>query len=134
MVLISIKLAEGPQYLMRINHRRNVLTYLSVTSIPTFRRIQMTDVLEHDLANLRKELADLREDCASIVRTLQDMAKHGKAEAFSRAQDAHGDLADNVKVFAGNTARQIEEKPIQSALASFGIGLFLGMLLNGRRR
>jgi ElaB/YqjD/DUF883 family membrane-anchored ribosome-binding protein len=93
----------------------------------------MTDVLDRDMANLRKELADLREDFANIARTLQDLAKHGKAEAFSRAQDTHADLLENVSTFANSAARQIEEKPVQSTLTSFGIGMLIGMLLNGRR-
>jgi ElaB/YqjD/DUF883 family membrane-anchored ribosome-binding protein len=93
----------------------------------------MTDALERDMSNLRREFADLREDLANIARTLQDLAKHGKAEAISRAQDTHAELLDNVKTFANSTARQIEEKPVQSTLVSFGIGMLMGMLLNDRR-
>ena len=93
----------------------------------------MTDHIETDLKTLRGEMEDLREDLKNIVSTLQTLARHGKTEAGTKMDEVLEQMPDRLKKLTSEAKTHIEEKPVSSAFASFGIGMLLGMLLSGRR-
>ena len=93
----------------------------------------MSDHIETDIKTLRGELEDLREDLKNIAFTLQTLVRHGKTEAGTKFEDICEQLPDNLKKLTAEAKTHIEEKPLSSALASFGVGMLLGLLLNGSR-
>jgi len=93
----------------------------------------MASATEADIQALQEQLQQLRSDFAALSATLKDLARHGLDEAAQRAS-APGERAwAEVKRQADAVTQEIEEKPIASALTAFGIGLVLGVLVNGRR-
>lgn len=88
---------------------------------------------ETDLKNLRAELSDLRADIVKITTTLQDLARHGGAEAVDRARDGAERVREQVKRKTEGLAQHIEEQPVAAAATSFLAGMLLGALFGGRR-
>ena len=93
----------------------------------------MSSGTESDIAALRSELAQLRTDFAKVAGTLQDLTRHGKAEAAAKTHDSAQHLREAVTRQSQNIAQIIEEQPITSALTTFAVGMVLGSLVGGRR-
>ncbi len=93
----------------------------------------MSNGTEADLKMLRGEMAELREDIAKIGATMQDMVRHGGAEAMQKAQRSAEQAQERVKRTAQSVVDEIEERPVTTALAAFSAGMVLGMLFSGRR-
>lgn len=93
----------------------------------------MTEKTETDFEKLRADMTQLRADLAKIADTMQGLVRHGKAEAFSKAQESTQRIQDEVKKRAESLAQEIEERPVGAAVTAFSIGLILGLLLGGRR-
>lgn len=92
----------------------------------------MSSAVDSDLNQLRAEVAQLRGDLSRIAETLQNIARHGAAEAIGQAQKSKAELRDAVRAKAASLSEEIEEKPLTAALASFVVGVFLGALVNRR--
>jgi len=82
-----------------------------------------------DVAVLQAEIKQLRTDFAKLAETMHDIA----AGDGQQLQASTEKVWTEVKRHAGNVGREIEEKPIASALTAFGAGILLGLLLNRRR-
>jgi ElaB/YqjD/DUF883 family membrane-anchored ribosome-binding protein len=100
-----------------------------------------TQNVDAELTALKGDLADLRKDLQSLVKTFKDEQKAVGKEALGRLQDgAHQAKAELGRLAgeAGARGREsihalethIEERPFTSVLAAFGIGLILGKLLD----
>ena len=93
----------------------------------------MTNGTDADIAVLRTEVAQLRTDLAKISDALRDLVRHGGAEAMEKLEQSGENVREEIKRKAQSVAHEIEERPIASALAAFGVGMILGMLFHGRR-
>ena len=88
---------------------------------------------EPDLATLQADIQQLRADFAKIAADMRGMANSGYTQAKGQAQESAEKVWDEVRRQVGTVGREIEERPVASALVSFATGLVLGMLLSGRR-
>jgi len=93
----------------------------------------MTETIDTDIKTLRAEFAELRADVAAVAQTVQNLARHSKAEALARAQESGKEIEETFRRLASDATHRIEEKPVASAVTSFSIGLLLGVLLSSRR-
>jgi ElaB/YqjD/DUF883 family membrane-anchored ribosome-binding protein len=88
---------------------------------------------KNDMATLQADIAQLRADFAKMTTDMRSIATNRVSEASGKAQESAEKVWDEVRRQAQGVTKEIEERPIASALASFATGLVLGMLLNSRR-
>jgi len=93
----------------------------------------MADQTNTDMAALQAEVKRLRADIAKIGGTVHAGVINGVAEAGETIQASSENLWNETKRHAQSVGREIEQNPLASALAAFGVGVLLGALLNGRR-
>ena len=93
----------------------------------------MASATEADIEALREQLKQLRSDFAGLNTTIQNLARHGMGEAAERAAAPAEKAWAEIKDRADAVSREIQEKPVASALTAFGAGLILGLLFGGRR-
>jgi ElaB/YqjD/DUF883 family membrane-anchored ribosome-binding protein len=93
----------------------------------------MDKPIEADVQALAEEVKQLRAQIDKIVGILGQTARHGGDEAFRQAREAGERAWGDAKSTADDVIHRIEAKPVQSALAAFGIGLLLGLIFAGRR-
>lgn len=86
-----------------------------------------------DIAALQTEIKQLQADFAKIAGTIRDIASNSVTGAGQQVQASSEKVWTEVKRQAGNVSREIEDRPLASALSAFCAGVFLGLLLNGRR-
>ncbi len=92
----------------------------------------MSDGNDANVQALQAELKVLRADFARIAELLKDTARQGSAEAADRIRDSAERGWSEAQRTAQSLMKEMEERPIGSALTIFGIGVLLGLLL-GRR-
>lgn len=92
----------------------------------------MSQTTETDIEALKAEMKKLRDDFAKIAELLKATARHGSADAADMIRDKAERHWNDAKNTAQNVFREMEERPVQSALSIFGIGVLLGLLV-GRR-
>jgi ElaB/YqjD/DUF883 family membrane-anchored ribosome-binding protein len=92
----------------------------------------MSQTTEADIQALIAEMKNLRSDFTKIGEILKDTAKHGSAEAADAIRERAERHWGTAKDTAETVFREMEERPMQSALAIFGVGVLLGLLV-GRR-
>ena len=95
--------------------------------------MKMDKAVEADVEALSDEIKQLRADIEKIVGLLGQTARHGGDEAYRQAREASERAWSEAKNAAGDVVNHIETKPLQSAIAAFGIGLILGLLFGSRR-
>jgi ElaB/YqjD/DUF883 family membrane-anchored ribosome-binding protein len=93
----------------------------------------MPDQPNTEIAALQTEIKQLRADFAKIAGTVRDIASARVAEAGEMVQASTDKVWTEVRRHAHDVGREIEKRPIASALTAFGAGFLLGLLLNGRR-
>jgi ElaB/YqjD/DUF883 family membrane-anchored ribosome-binding protein len=93
----------------------------------------MAASIQPDLATLQADIQQLRADFAKITTDMRDYAGNGMSQATGKAQQSAEKAWGEVRRQAQQVGHEIEERPFASALAAFGTGLVLGMLLNTRR-
>jgi ElaB/YqjD/DUF883 family membrane-anchored ribosome-binding protein len=89
--------------------------------------------VDMDIKELRTEFVQLRKDFAKLTHTLEETARHGAAEARARVSDTVGGLRQDADKAARLVTDEISKNPVTGALAAFGIGVVLGLLLGPRR-
>lgn len=89
--------------------------------------------IEADVQALAEEVKQLRAQLDKIVGLVGQTARHGGDEAYQRAREAGQRAWSEARNTADDVIHRIEAKPVQSALAAFGIGLLLGLIFGGRR-
>lgn len=92
----------------------------------------MSQTTEANIEALSAEMKTLRADFARIAELLKDTAKHGSAEAADAIRERAEHHWNEAKDTAQTVFKEMEQRPIQSALAIFGIGILLGLIV-GRR-
>jgi len=93
----------------------------------------MADQPNPDITALQTEIKQLRVDFAKIAGTMRDIASNSVTGAGQQVQDSTEKVWTEVKRQAGSMSREIEQRPVATALTVFGAGVFLGFLLSGRR-
>jgi len=92
----------------------------------------MSDGTEANIQALQAELKVLRADFARIAELLKDTARHGSADAADRIRETAERGWSEAQKTAQTLIKEMEERPVGSALTIFGIGVLLGMLLARR--
>jgi ElaB/YqjD/DUF883 family membrane-anchored ribosome-binding protein len=95
-----------------------------------------TDEINKELNQLKSDIADLREDMASLVKALKDAGIDQGRQAYDRAYERARRAGESVRERAdeayGAFGKEVEERPLTSVLAAFGTGFVVGMLLDRR--
>jgi ElaB/YqjD/DUF883 family membrane-anchored ribosome-binding protein len=92
----------------------------------------MTQATEADIQALLAELKVLRADFNKITEIIKDTARHGSEEAAERIRETAERGWSEARTRAESLMEEVEERPVQSALVVFGVGILLGLLV-GRR-
>ena len=93
----------------------------------------MAASVQPDLASVQADIQQLRGDFAKITTDMRNYAGNGISQATGKAQESVEKMWGEVRRQAKQVGNEIEERPFASALAAFGTGLVLGILLNARR-
>lgn len=92
-----------------------------------------SETLKQDIAELRASLDKLSKDVASISQSLaQDLKARATGTADDlrdRARAVAGDISAKGKESAEALENTVRERPLQSLLIAFGVGLLLAHLL-----
>jgi ElaB/YqjD/DUF883 family membrane-anchored ribosome-binding protein len=92
----------------------------------------MSQATDADIQALLAELKVLRADFAKITEIIKDTARHGSAEAAERLREHAERGWSEAKTRAEDIIGEMEQRPVQSAMVIFGVGVLLGLLV-GRR-
>jgi ElaB/YqjD/DUF883 family membrane-anchored ribosome-binding protein len=93
----------------------------------------MADQTNTDIAALQADIKRLGADIAKITGAMRRGVTNGVAEAGETIQASTENVWGEAKRHAQSVGREIEQNPLASALAAFGVGVLLGVFLNGRR-
>ena len=96
-------------------------------------RAVMADEPTAEIAELQTEIKQLRADFAKIAGTMREITSNRVAGAGQQVQDSTDKVWAEVKRQAESVTREIEERPVASALTAFSAGILLGLLLNRHR-
>ncbi len=88
---------------------------------------------EQDVDALVAEMKQLRADFARVTGILNDMARHGAADARDKVEETAERAWGEAKRKTQDLFEQIEERPIASALVALGLGFVVGIIFTSRR-
>lgn len=92
--------------------------------------------ISNELKKLKSDIADLRSDVASLVRTLKDAGLEQGQQAYDQAYERARQAGESVRARAEDAydafGKEVESRPLTSVLTSFGVGFVVGMLLDHR--
>lgn len=89
---------------------------------------------ETEIDQLRRDIQKLRGDIEALGSTIGRVAKAGVREAHENICGAKKGFGTDLRDSAEHLTQTIEQNPVATALAAFGIGMLLGRLCSGRRR
>lgn len=89
----------------------------------------MSQSTEADIQALIAEMKNLRADFARIGDILKDTARHGAQDASDTVRETAEQGWHGAKSKAQNLFEEMEQRPMQSALTIFGIGVLLGLIV-----
>lgn len=92
----------------------------------------MTADIDNDLKSLREEMTQIRGDMNELGRILRTLVGHGGEELNSRLRGAAEKINTRAHNATESVAREIEERPLSSAVVAFAAGIALGVLLRSR--
>lgn len=84
------------------------------------------DALRAEIASLA---ATLRDDGWKLAETLKDRAEGMSEEAGARARETLRGIRAETDRLEDRLETQVREKPLQSLLAAFGLGLIVSIIL-----
>lgn len=93
----------------------------------------MNEKSQPDLQSLAAEVAHLREEFGRIGKMIETIVRHGGSAAAAGAGRTAEQAWDEVGRTAEKAAKAVEQNPLSTLAAAFGIGLLMGMLFGGRR-
>ncbi len=85
-----------------------------------------------DVKKLTDDVGELKAGFTRIAETLADLVRQSSHEAATRFQGTAEETWAEAKQKFEGVKQKIHEEPVTAAVAAFGIGLLLGILL-GRR-
>jgi ElaB/YqjD/DUF883 family membrane-anchored ribosome-binding protein len=99
--------------------------------------------LQKDLEAIKEDMAQLRSDLGELTQRLVDMGKDEISTARNRVRTRARSLGRELRETLNDTGERglktvesveqlIAERPVVSLLAAFGLGLFVGKLLDRR--
>jgi len=95
-----------------------------------------TEQINKEVDQLKNDIAALRADMSSLVKTLKDVGIDKGREYYDQATDRAHQASDTVRKRANDTysavGKEVEEHPLTSVLTAFGTGFVVGMLLDRR--
>jgi len=83
--------------------------------------------------SLAQEIRQLRADFSRMSDTFCRLTQHGGGEAVDKIEAVASRVWEGATSKMSSVTREIERKPIASALGAFGVGLLLGMIFSNRR-
>jgi ElaB/YqjD/DUF883 family membrane-anchored ribosome-binding protein len=89
----------------------------------------MSSATEADLQALIAEMKNLRADVERIGGLLKDTARHGTEDVTDAVRERAEAGWDEAKSKARTILEEMEQRPVQSALTIFGIGMLLGLMV-----
>lgn len=96
------------------------------------------DDINKEMNQIKADIKALRDDMASLMRTLKDVGVDQGKQAYDSAYENVRNAGETVRERAGeayNTfGKEVEEHPLTSVLAAFGTGFVVGMLLDRSHR
>lgn len=93
----------------------------------------MSSSTDADIKALRADLAQLREDFAQVLTRLKHLTVNSGDKLGDAGSAAAAEITDEIKARVSGIAKEIENKPLSSALAAFAGGVLIGALLRGSR-
>jgi len=90
----------------------------------------MATATDKEIQELRSELAELKDEFAEIGQTMRRIANSAKDEGKERLRSVADRSRDQASQTWGAFEKEVEERPMTSLAAAFGIGLLLGKLLD----
>lgn len=96
-----------------------------------------TKAMDKEMDQVKTDIADLREDMATLLRTMKEVGMAEGQELYDRAYERSRRAGERVRERAGETyaaiGREVEERPLTSVLTAFATGFVVGMILDRRR-
>ena len=92
----------------------------------------MSQATESDLTALVAEMKVLRADFAKIGEILKDTARHTSGDAAGKIRESAEKGWNEAKNTTQTVLKEMEERPVTSALAIFAVGLLFGLLFARR--
>jgi len=94
--------------------------------------------ISNELKKLKSDIADLRSDVTSLVKTLKsagiEKGQQAYEEVYERARQAGESARDRAEDVYDAFGKEVESRPLASVLTAFGVGFVVGMLLDHRRQ
>lgn len=102
-----------------------------------------SDKVRRDVDSIKDDLASLRADLSAAMKDLMAAGRAEAGDARERIEDTVRAKLEKIEAAAGRAAERgrdaigaieahVEEKPLQSLAAAFGLGLLVGVLLHRR--
>lgn len=88
--------------------------------------------MDVDVAKLRSDLDQLRNDIAKLGDTVKTVVVDGGYAAYARVRRSAEKYQKQAKDVVDMAAEEIEEHPVATVLSAFGIGLLMGLLFSRR--
>jgi ElaB/YqjD/DUF883 family membrane-anchored ribosome-binding protein len=99
--------------------------------------------LQKDMEAIKEDMAQLRSDLAELTQRLVDMGKDEISTARNRVRARARTIGQGLRETLNDTGERglktvesveqlLAERPVISLLAAFGLGLFVGKLLDRR--
>lgn len=89
---------------------------------------------ENELESVKADLGALRLDMEKLVSAMTSAASEKSQEALSATKEGLSDIADTAQKRGADgvayAESQIEQNPLMSVAAAFGVGLVIGKLLD----
>jgi len=92
----------------------------------------MAEKIDTDLEALRSDIGKMRSDLTSLSETLQSLVRHGGSEAYDKLRESAERVKDEVWKTGQSLSKEIEGRPVASAVTAFIAGMILGALFSRR--
>jgi len=89
--------------------------------------------ISRDVDRLRSEIDEMRKDLKTLTRTLRDASAEKGKEALDQVEYLRRKAGKHAARAEKRLERGIEERPIVSVVAAFGVGFLLAKLLDAGR-
>jgi ElaB/YqjD/DUF883 family membrane-anchored ribosome-binding protein len=95
--------------------------------------MNMSTATENDVTALAAEMKQLRNDFKKIAEILQATVRDAGNDAMQQARARGEEAWTQARAKTDDIVQLIENRPVASTAAAFGIGMLLGMLMHGRK-